>query len=141
VLESVTFRPLDPSEIAVVLDSWFKSWRTSPWAGVVPNHLAASTTRELVGGLIARGAKITVADFNGRVLGWICYEHKGEDTVGHFLYVKDVYRRMGLGTALVDYAIGARKGKFLYTHKTRLSRWVLPEGAVHAPEIGRRLAL
>jgi GNAT superfamily N-acetyltransferase len=138
VLESVTFRPLDPSELPLVLDSWFRSWRVSEYSGTTPNHLAASVVRELVGGLIARGAQITVADFNGRVLGWLCWEAKGDDTILHLGYVKDPYRRQGIGRALVEYALDDRTGKVFYTHKTRLGRWVLPKHATWAPEIARR---
>lgn len=138
MLESVTYRALEPDELPFVLDSWSRSWRVSEWAGTVPNHLAASVLRELVGGLIARGAKITVADFGGRILGWVCYEHKGDDTVLEFCYVKDPYRRRGLGRELVSHAIGDRRGEVFYTHKTRASKYVLPERAQWAPEIARR---
>lgn len=139
MIKGVTLRPLSPEETPFVLDSWSRSWRVSEWAGTVPNHLAASVLRELVGGLIARGAKITVADFGGRILGWVCYEHKANDiTVLHYCYTKDPYRRRGLGRSLIDYAIGGREGKVLFTHKTRPAKFILPRLAEHAPEIARR---
>jgi len=139
VLESVTYRPLDAEELSFVLDSWSRSWRVSEYAGTTPNHLFTSTHRELVGGLIARGAKITVADFGGRILGWVCYEHKApDDTVLEFCYTKDPFRRRGLGRSLVDYAIGDRQGKVFFTHKTRASKYILPKHAIWAPEIARR---
>jgi predicted GNAT superfamily acetyltransferase len=144
---SVVFRAVEPAEIPLVLDSWAKSWRQSDYAGTVPNHLFFATNKEMIGGLIARGAKLVAAAIRNRVAGWVCYEHKGDDTaVVHMVYVKDPYRRnelgreVGLGTELVDIAIAGRP-KVFYTHKTRHSRYVLPKHAVWCPEIARRKAL
>lgn len=127
------------------MDTWFRSYRTSPWAGVIPNHLYFPTMREMLAGLVARGAKLTAAavgtEAGERVLGWVCHEDKGADTVLHFVYVKDPFRRQGLGKALVDYVIGSGEGRLLYTHRTRLSKYVLPKDAAFVPEVARRKAL
>jgi len=135
----VEFRPVEPSEIGFVLDSWIKSYRQSDWAGVVPNHLFFSVMRETIGGLIARGAKLVGASVAGRLLGYVCYEHKGEDTaVLHYVYVKDPFRRKGLGKRLVSMAVGDREN-CLYTARTRHSKFVA-RGA-YAPEVARRKVL
>lgn len=133
----MTFRPLDPDELPFVLDSWSLSWRTSEWSGTTPNHLQPMVTRELVGGLIARGAHIEVAAIGERIAGYVCYEHKGSDSVVHWVYVKDPYRRAGLGKALVQFATREATGVF-YTHRTRYSKYIMPAVARFAPEIARR---
>lgn len=144
---SVVFRAIEPAEIPLVLDSWAKSWRQSDYAGTIPNHLFFSVHKEMIGGLIARGAKLVAAAIGNRVAGWVCFEHKGPDeVVVHFVYVKDPYRRnelrreVGLGTELVGLAVAGRP-KVFYTHKTRHARYVLPKHAVWVPEIARRKAL
>lgn len=143
-MSGVVFRAIEPDEVPLVLDSWAKSWRQSDYAGCIPNHLFFSTHKEMIGGLIARGAKLVAAVVAGRVAGWICFEHKGDSEVTlHFCYVKDPWRRnemkreVGLGTELVDIAIAGRP-KVYYTHKTRHARYVLPKHAVWTPEIARR---
>lgn len=136
------YRPIEPDEISLVLDSWAKGWRTSEYAGTVPNHLFFPTHREMIAGLIGRGAKLVAAvNSKGRVAGYVCYEHKGDDTVClHWCYVKDPFRREGLGTELVKYAVGDRP-VVLYSHRTRYAKYVLPRGARHVPEVARRKTL
>lgn len=143
-MSGVVFRAVEPDEIPLVLDSWCKSWRQSDYAGTIPNHLFFATHKEVIGGLIARGAKLVCAAIGARVAGWVAFEHKGDDSaILHMVYVKDPYRRnelkreVGLGTELVDIAIAGRP-KVFYTHKTRHSRYVLPKRAVWCPEIARR---
>ena len=140
LLDEVTFRPLDPDEMGFVMDSWFRSYRNSEWAGVIPNHLYYPTMREMLASLISRGAKIlaaiAVTEEGERVIGYVCHENKKMETVLHYLYVKDPYRRAGLGKKLVSLAT---EGPYLlYTHRTRLSRFVLPHSARFVPEIARR---
>lgn len=139
--DEVEFRPIEPDEIGLVLDSWFKSYRTSDWAGTIPNHLYVPTMREMVGGLVARGAKILAAVVAGRVLGWVCYETSSRnEAVLHFCYVKDPFRRRGLGKTLLAKAIG-ESPVLLYTHRTRFSKVLLPKSARYVPEIARRKEL
>ena len=37
-MEGVSFRPMVPDDLPFVMDTWLKSWRKSPWAGIVPNN-------------------------------------------------------------------------------------------------------
>lgn len=142
----VTYRAIEPDEIGLVLDSWFKSFRTSDWAGVIPNHLYVATMREMVGGLVARGAKLTAAVVGTRVLGWSCTERKESadaathTAIVHFVYVKDPFRRRGIARELIGQATETA-AEVLYTHRTRMSRHVLPAHAQFAPEVARRRAL
>lgn len=128
----------------LILDSWAKSFRNSDHSGVIPNHMYFAVVRELVAGLIVRGAKIVVADVAGRVAGWVCYEHKDSELVLHYVYVKDMYRKQGLGSILAKGGMpGLRLPGFcvFYTHKTPAAKYVLPKGARFVPEIARRKIL
>lgn len=141
LLDEVQFRPLDPDEMGFVMDSWFRSYRSSEWAGVIPNHLYYPTMREMLASLIARGAKILAAVSRGptedRVIGYVCYETKPTEAVVHYCYVKDPFRRLGLGGELWRLASGDSRS-VLYTHKTRMSRYLAPHTARFVPEVARR---
>jgi GNAT superfamily N-acetyltransferase len=136
----LVYRPASPDEMSFILDSWLKSYKFSPWAGVMENHKYFVQQREAIEALLARGSQITVAEVpdTDRVAGWICHEHKPGIDVVHYVYVKDPWRKMGIGGALVDET--CREREILYTFRTRASKYILP-GAIFAPEIARRKCL
>jgi GNAT superfamily N-acetyltransferase len=82
---------------------------------------------------VARGATALVtcaADDPDQILGFLVHE----GPVVHYLYVKELFRRKGLATALLDSA--QIPPVFFYTHRTDDA--VLFEGGRFAPEIARR---
>lgn len=137
--DGLEFGEMAADEITFVLDSMSKSFRSSPWAGVVGNHLWHPLMKATVTGLLERGAKVRVARSLGKVAGYVVYETKGADVFVHFLYVKDAARRLGVGKRLLLEA-GVKKGtRWFYTFRTKASAY-LTRGhiAVHAPEAARR---
>lgn len=126
-------------DLAMVFDSWLKSWRVSKWAGCIPNHLYFETQRVLIEDLIARGAAIRIAYPSGRpevILGWACGEEKEGKCVLHYLYVKDPFIGMGIPETLLAALPGAKPG--FITHKLPLKE--IKEWR-HTPEIARRKSL
>lgn len=138
----LSYGPMAPEEIELVMDSVAKSFRTSPWAGLVPNHMWFPVCRAAITGLIERGAQVTVVRASGRVLGYVVHESKDGSPVVHYLYIKDPYRRMGLAKALMDKTGAVKGARVFYTFKTGQTKF-LAKGyvAVHAPEMARRLKL
>jgi len=133
---------MSEDETMFVLDTISKSFRSSPYAGVVPNHMWHPLMKATLAGLLERGAKVLVARSAGRVVGYVMYETKAGEPFVSFVYVKDHARRLGVGKALLTRA-GVVKGKrWFYTFRTKASVY-LTRGhiAVHAPEAARRLAL
>lgn len=128
----LTIRPLQPGDQPFVLDGWIRSWRTSPWAGCIPNNRVWEVTRDAIAGLCLRGAQIDVAVARGtdveRLVGFVCYEPK--DLI-HYVFVKRRgFRGLGIGRQLVDHAgrtLGlAQPGRF--THRTTGSKLLLDAG-------------
>lgn len=126
-------------ELVLIFDSWARSFRKSPWAGCIPNHLYDQVSRACITELLTRGAKVIVAvaeleDGGRRVMGYSVSEP--EDGVLHYLYVKHDYRLPGspVETALLaetTRAFAPDKPR-RYTHKTvALSR--LLRGWEHDP--------
>ena len=138
----LSFRPVNPDELSFVLDSWLKSYRGSPWAGVLRNNRYFEETRGTIEDLLARGAKLWACVVpipeteKERIVGFICYEAKSGQVCIHYVYVKDPYRRLGIAKALVSQATAEARQVF-YTFRTRSSKFVLP-GAIYAREIACR---
>lgn len=132
-------RKVKPSDLNFVFDSWLKSWRTSKWAGTIPNHLFYDTQRALIEDLIARGATVLVAypEHNDDViLGWACGETKDGATVLHYTYTKDPFLRLGISERLVSELPGTKPGYVTHWQDLKETRkWR------HVPEMARRKSL
>ena len=93
-------REMKKQDVALIFDSWMKSWRTNRFAGCIPNNLFYSTTRSNIENMVARGAIIKVACLESdedNILGWVCYERLEDDFCVHYIYVKDPYLTTGVG--------------------------------------------
>jgi GNAT superfamily N-acetyltransferase len=121
-------------EMPLVYDAWANSYRKSPWAGTVPNHLWDSVSRESIKSLLSRGARVLVAvtpvagheaEYPAvrRVMGYSVSEPSRR--VLHWLFVKEKFRRVGIGRALLDAT--CPDGAYTYTHRTRASSRFLGE--------------
>jgi GNAT superfamily N-acetyltransferase len=131
-------RQMQIEDVAFVMSSWKRSWRTSPWAGVIRNDEYYASITSTIDGLIARGATILVAtpdDRPDRILGWVCYEVVDDATCIHYLYVKDAFLRMGIGAQLVEQTQGAKPGTYSFRAKQVVEAC---PGWRHRPEVARR---
>lgn len=135
---TLSSRPSKPEDLNLVYDTWLQSWRTSPWAGCIPNHLYYDTQRSTIAGLLERGAQIRVAHFEGSpdlIQGWCCYEYKDGVTILHYIYARDSYMADALSEHFRDTALGPT-GLITHQQKNRtFKRWK------HCPEIARRKRL
>lgn len=148
----LVLRPARRDDISFIFDSWLRSWRKSPWAGIVPNNVYYPLTRSVIEQLVARGAEFKVAALESNpdhILGWICYEllpartPDGPEAVIHYLYVKDPYLPLGIDDQLVAAVPGVKPGFYTFRYRQvveALDRAKGPEGQhwKHAPEIARR---
>lgn len=132
-------RNLEPGDFAFVMDSWLKGWRSSPWAGVVPNNQYGDVQRSVVEGLVGRGAKFRVladAEDPTRIKAWVCSEvERTGKTVVHFLHTRSQTSQDDLQRLLSE-TEGSKPG--FYTHRTTAILEALGKSWVHAPEIARR---
>lgn len=120
-------------EFALVYDAWARSFKKSPWAGCVPNHLWDSVSRATSTEIIERGARVVVAyadlpDGGRRVMGYSV----SEPGVLHWLFVKKDYRGCGVGRELLAETVRTfPEGDRRYTHRTRASSRFLGPGWTH----------
>lgn len=120
-----------------VMSAWLHTWRTNRYAGCFRNCDYYELTRTLIEDLIARGSSIVIAEYKGSLLGFICYETKGDRPVVHYLHVKDAFLRQGIEDALLA-AIPALGPGFFTFHNQKLARM---SGWQWIPEIVRRKLL
>jgi len=138
-VNDIAFRAAVPGDFKFIFDSWLRSWRKSPWAGVIPNNVYYPLTRGVIEQLVGRGAEFIIAcspKNPDAILGWLCYELAGPDAVVHYAYVKDPFLPFGIGKQLVDRIPGNKPG--FYTFRYRQVLDACGKGWKHAPEIARR---
>jgi hypothetical protein len=152
-------RDAQPADVAFVMANWLRTWRTSPYAGCIANDEYHDVTRRAIEQLIARGAKIRVAEIPeqdvstpddraagalrvrpARLAGFLCHEVTADGrSVAHAGFAKDAYVALGPLERLVTEMPGA--GPVLVTFRTpQLTRALEASGLrwTHAPEVARR---
>lgn len=124
---------------AFVVRSWLASFRSSDWAGPIPNNEYERVYTDAINQLLARGAEVLVAvnpDHPDHILGWLCHERTRDDQpVVHYVYVKSRWRRakqrfgtaQGVAESLFAAAGIDPKARFFYTYRTDRAR-VFPGG-------------
>lgn len=91
-------------EMPLVYDYWARSYKKSPWAGCVLNKDYDTVTRNTIEEILNRGARVIVAvedlpDGARRVIGYSVSEPARG--VLHWLCIKEKFRGLGLGKALL----------------------------------------
>ncbi len=133
-------RPLVDADTDGILLDWLAAYRTSKWAGCVPNNEYNSVYTSAIQQLWVRGASVHVATNPLRpeqVLGWCCTERTRKDEpVVHFVYVRPAVRRNGICTALLAAAGIDVYEHFAYTYRTDDAAHFA--SAMYAPMIARR---
>lgn len=115
-MQGVAVRPMrreDASELGFVTQTWLRSSMRSKLAELIPRAVYVREESALVSRIVDRSS-VFVAEavaVPGELSGWICTD----GDVLHFLYVKQPYRRLGIGRALMQVA---RKCKYA-SHWTR----------------------
>lgn len=143
-MSDYTFRKLLPEELPQVLEAWAGSFRSSRYAGCIPNDKFYDVTYDAIQQLINRGMHITVLVLASRpeqMLAWIAHETDPVEhqPVIHYAFTKAPFRRRGLSRILLDH-VGAKRGdKFLYTFCTSYAKHYV--GGFHMPSLARRARL
>lgn len=142
VSTEVLFRPAEPGDLHYVLKTWIRSFKSSPYAGPYTNSRLVTAIKATVVDCMARGT-VTVACSRRSpkvIYGFTCYETDRGYPLVHYVYVKGIFRSMGIGRSLLSIAMGSREGRPRYTHRTthRHARVLARDvGAQFAPSLCR----
>jgi len=96
-----------------ILNSWFRSFKSgSPeMFYCCPHKLYKPWMRRYQMGVLEKGARALIAasseDMN-QILGWILY-YPQKPLIVEYIYVKDVYRNLGIASGLLQ-KLGIRRG-------------------------------
>ncbi len=113
----VTLRPAADADAGFVLNSWLKSYRASMTVVPSSQYFSRFGHRGLVMDLMGR-QPIVVASWDedpAVIVGWSCGE---PSKLLHYVYVKQAFRRQGIGTRLVAALDLAGEGPLRCTHGT-----------------------
>lgn len=131
-------RPAEPSDEALIFHSWCRSIRGhQPWNLMTADEFSIhhgavlSPLLERAGALVAYEIDEHGVSYRDHVMGWICSELRNDYPILHFLFVKMPYRRLGIGTHLMEMAFEGVIGqqRIYVTHPTPVmhhhyrSRW------------------
>lgn len=120
---SFAVREAEPGDAKLIMSSWLKGYRRSPWAGQLDHDTYFEAYRKAIAGIIGREATKVLVAYNPlapkgvELLGYVVYE-KQDPVVVHWVYVKQGLRRNGVGRSLLKYADVDEKRPFEYTFKT-----------------------
>ena len=93
------------SDIDFIMDSWTNLMYRQGYNNFVPREFFKERQYALIVNLLKRGARCYIACEKGNMehpLGYICYETVKDLNVVHMLYVRQLFRRNGLGEKLMN---------------------------------------
>ena len=125
----VKFRSLNwenTSEVGFVYKSWLGSYKNH--AADIPYSIYRKVYQELLDRIMKRdGCSVILAvhpEHEDQIFGFAVIERSTPAL--HYIYVKEDYRRKGVGTDLLEFINqGNNSGEFTFTHSTRLGRTFL----------------
>lgn len=97
----VAFRSAEPSDEGVIFSAWLEAHRKhGDWPKRLSSRRYFEEHKLTVAKLIARSKTLVACNESrtGQVFGFICYE---TPAILHWLYTKQVYRRLGIARAMI----------------------------------------
>lgn len=128
------------TDIPLLTNAWLKSYREGYMPSAVSNTVYFAEHHKLLEEIIPRCE--TVVACNGedpdQVFGFVTWELYDNIALIHYLYVKHVYRKLGVGTRLVRLVLapdGVAKDVILTTHLTSPVKAMMKRGDYAGPTI------
>jgi hypothetical protein len=122
------FRDLDESDLAFVYNSWLINFRDSNnLENLIDKKIYFDNQTALIKKILSKSEVVLASspEDESQIFGFIVFERFKSLNVLHYVYVKSMYRRLGIGRRLKDYAFEDSEEielPILSTHMTRMSR-------------------
>lgn len=125
------FRSRTEGDHNFIFASWMRSFRSnSQWAKQISSGIYNTKHPKLINELLANSGSIVAcsSDMPDQIFGFAIYQPSVENiAVIHWLYVKEIYRKMGVGNALFRETLMAAnhdlKMPVAVTHDSRNLKW------------------
>lgn len=114
----VILRAIEEDELSFVYHSWLTSLRAgSPYHRSIPKTEYYDGQKQILYKILDNAHTIvaTPKEHPSIIAGYIVWE-SSEPAIIHYIYIKSDYRRMGLGSLLVE--VASSGGKVVATHRT-----------------------
>lgn len=114
-----------PNDVPFITNSWLKSYRDSREVQGIPNNQYFYHQHKLIEALVPRSIVIVAAMKSDPhiIMGWLCAEVADTALLLHYVYVKNDYRRMGIGSGMLRFVKEYEQPPaIITTHTTRLTR-------------------
>jgi len=118
---ALSIRPATEDDLKFVRASWFESFRRGGFAPQVAFPTYRAGQDGIIERCLARGRTYVAfaTEVPDEVVSWVCVE----GGTLHFVYTKQVYRRLGTAIALVTHAFNAVKARPVeHSHDTKAGR-------------------
>jgi ribosomal protein S18 acetylase RimI-like enzyme len=104
----ILMRPARPEDQAFIYNSWLKAYRNSKLTREWPNEIYYKAQAKAITQIFFAAKTIIAcsAEDKSQIYGYIVFQKVSETQIVHFLYVKQVFRRLGIGKSLVEKAFG-----------------------------------
>lgn len=115
-------RNVHPKDVPFVTNSWLKSFRGSGEAHRIKNTFYFSDGHKVLEEIIPQSVVVVLCDRvdPNQILGYLCYTMYDTCMVLHYVYLKAPFRKMGLASQLIRWAVQSEKPPVVfYTHLTK----------------------
>jgi GNAT superfamily N-acetyltransferase len=133
-------RPATEKDWPFILQSWTRTYTNDrKWGPLAPRAVARAVHASILDTLTAEGTEVRIATNPSNpwfIFGYVVFSTRHEHPLVHWVYVKELYRKVGIGAELVRYARCEKPGPFHYTYGTKATKYVLPEG-IWSPQLAR----
>jgi GNAT superfamily N-acetyltransferase len=116
----IRLRPGTETDAPFAFNSWLKCYRHSRLALQMQNEVYFSGHHKVIEGLLKNCSCIVACspDDLSQIYGYAVGEKRDGQLVVHFIYVKEAYRRLGIGLLLLK-SLGYELGQpYFFTQKT-----------------------
>lgn len=118
--EQIRLRPAIEADVPFIFNSWLRCYRHSRNTQGCENPVYFAQHHILIEGLCKRANILIACDEKNpaEIYGYICSETIEDVMVIHFMYIKEMYRKFGVGSFLAETAGFKKDAPIFYTHRT-----------------------
>jgi ribosomal protein S18 acetylase RimI-like enzyme len=116
----IMMRPYMPEDQAFLFNSWLKSFRNGTVCNNVDNSVYYTNQHIVIERLLQTSKVIVCCNSEDPriIYGYCVYEHIQGQFVLHYIYVKNIYRKLGLARKLLEETKHDFSVLGCYTHQT-----------------------
>lgn len=119
----VQFRDMAAEDNAFVYNSWLKSFRNGTMNRNVDNSIYFHNHHKLIDKILQRSTIVVCCDAKDPkiIFGYVVYEKIDGQFVLHYIYVKNIYRKLGIAKKLLEQCKHDFSVLGCYTHQTQVA--------------------